>query len=233
MTKRKISISFILILSAVNIFSQTLPFGSRNFEMCNVKASVINFAGENVLKVERDLNALPFDVTRMESTVDEPTFVKLADRNFKNGTIEVKVFSQIQSPKPFKDARGFIGVAYRIDDSNTFFESIYLRPSNGRSENQIRRNHTVQYYSYPDYKFDRLRKESESKFETYADIGLNEWITIRIEVENRKVVLYLNDQKNPAFIVEEMKGNAESGSVGLWVDIGTTGYFKDLKITKK
>ena len=28
-----------------------------------------------------------------------------------------------------------------------------------------------------------------------------------------------------------MKGNTTHGSVGLWVDIGTIGYFKKLKIT--
>jgi hypothetical protein len=30
-----------------------------------------------------------------------------------------------------------------------------------------------------------------------------------------------------------MKGKTTHGSIALWVDIGTIGYFKDLKITKK
>jgi len=29
-----------------------------------------------------------------------------------------------------------------------------------------------------------------------------------------------------------MKGKTESGSIALWVDIGTEGYFKDLKVKK-
>lgn len=55
---------------------------------------------------------------------------------------------------------------------------------------------------------------------------------MRIEFEGKKVTLYLNDQKYPSFIVNEMKGNMKSGGIALWVDIGTEGYFKDLKIIK-
>jgi hypothetical protein len=97
----------------------------------------------------------------------------------------------------------------------------------------LRRNHTVQYYAYPDYKFDRLRKESNGEFETYANIGLNEWITIRVDIQGKVARLYLNNQESAAFIVNEMKGTTTKGGIGLWVDIGTEGYFKDLRVTHK
>lgn len=225
--------TLISVLSILSSYAQTIKFEGREFELSNVKASVVKLKGEKVLKVERNLEKLPFDAKRMEATVDEPTFVKLKDLNFKNGTIEVKVLSRIQNPSPFEAARGFIGFTFRIKNDNSEFEAIYLRPQNGRSGDQFRRNHTVQYYAYPDYKFDRLRKESDGVYETYADIGLNEWITIRIDVEDKKATLFINNQKHPSFIVNEMLGNTSSGSIGLWVDIGTEGYFKDLKVEKK
>lgn len=53
---------------------------------------------------------------------------------------------------------------------------------------------------------------------------------MRIEVSGRKAVLYLNGQKQPTLVVNEMKGKPEAGSIALWVDIGTEGYFKDFKI---
>jgi len=143
------------------------------------------------------------------------------------------LLSNIQDPSPFEAARGFIGLAFRISESDTAYESIYLRPKNGQSEDQLARNHTVQYYSYPHYKFDRLRREAAGAYETYADVGLNEWITLRVELDGDQAKLYINDQKHPAFIVNKMKGNATKGAIALWVDIGTIGYFKDLKITKK
>lgn len=218
--------------SLLSSYAQTIKFENKEFDLVNVKASVEKLNGEKVLKVERDLDKLAFDVNRLGATVDEPTFVKLKDLDVENGVIEVKVLSRIQNPSPFHAARGFIGIAYRINKDNSAFESIYLRPSNGRAENQFMRNHTVQYYAYPDYKFDRLRKESQGKYETYADIGLDEWITLRIEIIGKKAELYINNQKYPSFIVSEMLGSTTSGSIGLWVDIGTEGYFKNFKFTQ-
>lgn len=209
--------------------AQTIHFEGMEFEISHVKASIVLLNGEEVLRVERDLESLPFDFERMSETVDEPTFLKLKGVNLENGSVEVKVLSRLlPTAPPF--ARGFIGLAYRIDEDNAAYESIYIRPTNGRADDQFRRNHTVQYYAYPDFKFDRLRAESKGEYETYADIGLDEWITVRIEFRDKSAKLFLNDQKSPAFIVQEMLGSTSSGTIGLWVDIGTEGFFKDLKV---
>jgi hypothetical protein len=209
--------------------AQTFDFEGKEFEISHVKASVVKLKGEEVLRIERDLESLPFDPERMGETVDEPTFLKLKGVNLENGIVEVKVLSRLLPNAP-AFARGFIGLAFRINEDNTAYESIYLRPTNGRAEDQFRRNHSIQYYAYPDYKFDRLRAESKGEYETYADIGLDEWITVRIEFSGNSAKLYLNDQKSPAFLINEMLGSTTSGSIGLWVEIGTEGFFKDLKI---
>lgn len=222
-----------LLLFSESAVAQSMQWNDRTFDISNVKASLVQLNGEEVLKVERDLKALPFDVNNLIKTVDEPTFVTLKDLNIRNGAIEVKVLSRVQNPSPFAQAQGFIGLAFRVSEKNTAFECIYLRPNIGRSENQFARNHAVQYFAYPDYKFERLRKESLAAYETYADVGLEEWITMRIEFEGRRAALYLNEQRSPAFIVNEMKGSSEVGSIGLWVDIGTEGYFKDLRILRR
>ena len=229
---KKYKITALFSLFALVALGQNLTFKKQEFELNNVKASVVKLKGQKVLKMERDLEALPFDKDNMVATVDEPTYAKLKGVDFENGIIEVKVLSRLLESAP-DFARGFIGVAFHIDDSNTNFQSIYIRPTNGRAENQFRRNHSVQYFSYPNYKFDTLRKEFPETYETYADIGLDEWITLRLEVNERKVHLYINGQKHPSFIVEEMKGDAKGGAIALWVDIGTEGYFKDLKIINR
>jgi hypothetical protein len=169
----------------------------------------------------------------MVQLVDEPTFVRIKDFNFKNGSIEVKVLSRLLKNAP-AFARGFIGVAFRIDDKNTKYESIYIRPANGRVDDQVRRNHSIQYYAYPDFKFDKLRQISPEKYESYSDMGLNEWITMRIEVKGKGAQLFLNNSKYPVLIVNDLKlGENTEGGIGLWVEIGTEGYFRDLKITKQ
>ncbi|MDI1324938.1 MAG: hypothetical protein PSV36_19495 [Algoriphagus sp.] len=226
----KMKLTFLGLFSMIyGAQAQTFLFEGKDFEISHVKASVVQLNGEEVLRLERNLESLPFDPERMGATVDEPTFLKLKGVNLENGVVEVKMLSRLlPGAPPF--ARGFIGLAFRINEDNSAFESIYLRPTNGRADDQFRRNHTIQYFAYPDYKFDRLRAESKGEYETYADIGLNEWITVRIEFSGKSVKLYLNDQKSPAFIVKEVLGTTSSGSVGLWVEIGTEGYFKDFKI---
>ena len=62
-------------------------------------------------------------------------------------------------------------------------------------------------------------------------MGLNEWIKIKIEVKGGKAKLYLNGSTQPVLVVNDLKHGADmSGGIGLWVDIGTDGYFSDLRI---
>ena len=227
--KKIFLVNFLTIFLTLNSCAQNLEWENQKLEISGVKATKTELENENVLRLERDMESIPFDKNNIFGTVDEPTFVKIKDLNLKNGIVEVKVLSRLlENAPPF--ARGFIGVAFRIDSQNSAYESIYLRPTNGRADDQLRRNHTVQYYAYPDHKFNILRDNSKGEFETYADIGLDEWISVKIEFKDKTAKLYLNDQKKPSFIVNEMKGNSKIGSIGLWVDIGTEGYFKDLKI---
>lgn len=228
----KLKLTLLSLYSMIyGVQAQSILFEGKEFEVSHVKATVVQLNGDEVLRLERDLESLAFDQKNMGKTVDEPTFVKLKGINLENGIVEVKVLSRIIPTAPAL-ARGFIGLAFRINSDNSAFESIYLRPTNGRANDQFRRNHTIQYFAYPEYKFDRLRAESKGEYETYADIGLDEWITVRIEFKEKNATLYLNDQEAPAFLVNGMLGSTTSGSIGLWVDIGTEGYFKDLKVTQ-
>lgn len=125
-----------------------------------------------------------------EKLFDQPTFVKLRDMNFTDGVIEVQVLSKFLPNVP-DWARGFIGVAFRISGDNQNFEGIYLRPTNGRADDQIRRNHSVQYFSYPGFDFDRMRKDFPEKYESYADMTMNKWIRMMIVVKGQKAQIFL------------------------------------------
>ncbi|SFN69289.1 hypothetical protein SAMN05660284_02043 [Formivibrio citricus] len=228
--KKLISAFIVTLLMAGTVSAETIKWEGREFYAKNVHASIVKLNGEEVLKVERNLKVFPFDINRLSETVDEPTYVKLKDFEFSDGIFEVKVLARVQQPTPFPASQGFIGIHYRVNADDSAFESIYLRPNVGRADNQASRNHAVQYFAYPGYKFDRLRKESNGLYETYADIGLDEWITMRIHVKGERAELYLNNAKYPSFIVNKMKGTSASGGIGLFVDIGTEGYFKDFKI---
>lgn len=233
---KKIQLILILVLGTLYVSGQKqkLTLKKQTFELHNVTGSIIEFEGKQVLKIERDLIALPFDVNNIEKTVDEPHYARLVGlEDFENGTIEVKMYSQLQDPAPYPGIAGFIGVYFRIKEDDSAFESIYVRPKVGRVNKQLLRNHAVQYISYPHAKFDTLRKSyPPGSYEGSAPVALKEWIKMRIEVNGETAEMFINDMKYSSFIVGKMLGKHKIGGVGLYVDIGTIGYFKDLKVTR-
>lgn len=212
----------LFLFAAESAYSQKVNLDGSNLVPNKVNMQIHNAQGESIVRVVKDPAV---------KEADEPTFVRINNTNFKNGIIEVEVLSRLL-PTASQTDRGFIGLAFRINDMNSKFEALYLRPTNGRAEDQVRRNHSIQYFSFPDYKYERLRKEDPEKYESYADMGLNEWIKMKIEIEGSQALLFLNNNKQPSLIVNDLKQGADgSGAVGLFVDVGTDGYFRNLKIT--
>lgn len=224
MKNLKYLVAVCLFPFSLNLNAQTFHLNREVLQPVQVAMSIERLEGYKVVKVVKDSTV---------KAVDEPTFARVANIDFKNGTIEVKVLSRLLKTAP-EYSRGFIGLAFRINNDNSKFESIYLRPTNGRAADQVRRNHSIQYYSYPNYKFDRLRKESPEAYESYADMNLNEWIKMKIVVNGTEAKLYLNDNEQPSLVVNDLKlGPNASGAIGLFVDIGTEGFFRDLVINKQ
>jgi len=211
------------LLASITLHSQVYKLDQNGLEAINVSTSIEKFMGKDVVKVIKSPDVI---------AVDEPTFAKIKGVELRNGTIEINVFSKLLLNAP-ELSRGFIGLAFRINANNSKFECIYIRPANGRDSTQIRRNHTVQYFSFPDYKFDRLRKETPGEYESYADMGLNEWIKLKLVIKGAQAKLFINQNKQPSLIVNDLKhGSNSSGTIGLWVDVGTEGFFSELKIYK-
>jgi hypothetical protein len=163
---------------------------------------------------------------------DTDTFAFVPELDFHDGTIEVDVVGSVLPGAP-GGARGFIGIMFRIDAAGGSFagEGFYIRPSNGRAEDQVRRNHATQYFSYPGYDFDRLRRESPAQYESYVDLVPGEWTHLRVEVSGETARFYVGAAEQPALIVRDLKrGPAAHGTVGLWVDNGTDGHFRNLAV---
>lgn len=166
----------------------------------------------------------------------DPAKEKLADRDFMawlpvdfhNGVIEAEVKADLALGAP-EFARGFVGLAFRYDGAR--FESFYLRPTNGVADDQVRRNHAVQYAAFPDWRFDRLRRESPERYETAADIAPDRWVHMRIEVKGAQAKLYLDHRPSPVLIVNDLKLGADlRGGVGLWIETATIAHFRKIRI---
>ena len=159
------------------------------------------------------------------------SYAVVKDVSFRDGTIEVDVAGQPASGAG-TSARGFIGIAFRLRGDGAY-EYIYLRPTNGRADDQVRRNHSTQYSSHPDFDFARSRQEAPEKYESHVDLEPGVWTKYKIAVSGRTARLYVQGAEQPCLIVNDLKLEPQGGGVALWVGPGTEGYFSNLKITAR
>ena len=150
----------------------------------------------------------------------------------RNGTIAAEVAGR-RGQYAVPDDRGFIGLAFRVAPNAERFEYIYLRPDNGRVNDQVRRNHSTQYSAHPDFPFSRMRKEFPEKYESYVDLEYGAWTRMRIDVEGTTARLFVHDAPQPALVVTDLKLGDSSGGVALWIGSGTEGFFSNLRVTPR
>jgi len=124
----------------------------------------------------------------------------------------------------------FVGVAFRLQKDPLRYECFYLRPTNGRADDQLRRNHSTQYVSHPDHPWHRLRKESPGVYESYVDLVPGEWTRVKIVVAGTTARLYVHGAEQPSLIVNDLKLGASEGTVALWIGPGTEAHFANLRV---
>jgi hypothetical protein len=211
----------------VNVDLDWVPVGAMRR---SVTASVVDAAGRPALRVE--LEAEVASGTYDVDFVDMPTFV-IIPSDFQDGTISVDIFSDLASDAP-DYARGFAGLAYRIVQGGDSFESVYLRPMNGvRMNPPAPRNlRAVQYFAYPDWRFERLRNDyPDGRYESSADIVPLEWTNLRLEIDGVYVRTFVNERE--VLLINEAKGKPMRGDIGLFVDIGTVAQFSNLVVVPR
>jgi hypothetical protein len=216
MGKRSFARAFLFAVFTVPLAAQSVD----RLMVKNVSIAQTTYKGQSAIQViakPDDANASSYAVVK--------------DASFRDGVIEVDLAGQPAAGSGAA-ARGFIGIAFRIQ-SDGRCEYIYLRPTNGRADDQVRRNHSTQYSSYPDFDFARSRQEAPEKYESYVDLQPRVWTKYKIEVEGRKARLYVNGAAQPCLIVNDLKLDPNAGGVALWVGPGTEGYFSNLKVTPK
>ena len=193
-------------------------------------AQVINGSAEVVAyRGVRSVHLIPAAETAgkdgaMLAILDSPAF--------KDGTIQLDVAGAPRPNAP-ADSRGFIGLSFRTGEHGEWSEVFYLRPTNGRADDQLRRNHSVQYVSDPEYPWYRLRKESPGVYESYADMEAGSWTSLKIVVSGTTARLYVNGASQPCLIVNDLKHGAAPGRVALWAHVETDAYFGPVTVSAR
>ena len=202
----------------------TFPLDSLDgLEFANAKAEVVTYDGR------RALHLVPLPG---HGNGDQAMFGTVTGTDFKDGTIEVDVAGKPRAGAS-AEMRGFVGVVFRSQSQGARGETFYLRPTNGRADDQLRRNHSVQYESDPDYPWFRLRKESPGVYESYVDLVAGAWTKLKIEVSGTKARLYVDGADHPCLIVNDLKLGDSRGQIALWAHETTEGYFSNLTVKRK
>ncbi len=189
----------------------------------NVKAEPATLQGKKGIQVTRS--------TATEEPVE--TLAAIDGLEFDNGVIQAEI-AGAPGAGAGPGARGFVGVAFRLQTDMRTYDAFYLRPTNGRADDQIRRNHSAQYISHPEWPWARLRKETPEKYESYVDLVPGEWTKVKIEVRGTQARLFVHDQPQPTLIVSDLKtGATGKGAVALWLDVGTVAHFRNLSVTRE
>ena len=197
------------------VASRSFPLASLSaLELQHVQAEIVTYRGRQALQV----------VEEEEATA---TIAILSGSDFKDGVIEAEIAGAPRKDAP-QDMRGFVGLAFRVQPNGARFECFFLRPTNGRANDQLRRNHSTQYISHPDYPWYRLREEAPGVYESYTDLEPGAWTPVRIVVSGVRAQLYVNGAEQPCLVVNDLKLGETRGQIALWIGAGTEAYFSNV-----
>jgi hypothetical protein len=223
---RKLCLGAVAIttLAAGNSFAQTTA-GDQSFPLRDstglithgVKAEAVKYREHDAVRITVDGE-------------DRGGLALLPGTDFQDGTIEVNIALKATTP-PGVPYPGFVGIAFRARPDGSHYELFYIRPGNSDSPDQARRNHSAQYVSEPGFGWHRLRREWPSIYEVDAELAMETWTPLRIEVAGRTAKLYVNGSARPSLVVDGLKGEDLHGAVGLWGYTDEEAYFSNVRIT--
>jgi hypothetical protein len=218
--------SFVLRAASVVLLSATVgalqadPLGDiSKLTPHGVKIEQVTYRGRLAVRV-------------VESQVNAGGEIVVVPVELKNGVIEAHIAGAL-APGAAETSRGFVGIAFRVQADTKRYDCFYLRPTNGRADDQLRRNHSTQYISEPDFPWQRLRKETPGIYESYVDLEPGAWTPVRIVVDGTKARLHVHGAEQPTLIVNDLKQGEVSGKVALWIGQGTEAYFSNLRVTAR
>lgn len=186
----------------------------KAWRVVNGELAVSDEGGRSVVRLS------PIGGNRKGSNVAMALF---QDVSFAVGTIEIDLRGNASGQA------SFVGVAFGVTDAAKH-EAVYFRPFNFLSADPVRRAHGVQYVSWPEHTWEKLRAEKPGAYEAAVapvpdPVG---WFHARVEVTEKRVRVFVDRATRPCLVVDRL-GNASKGAVGLWVD-SQDAAFADLRI---
>ena len=203
------------MLVSINSFGQQINLSDK-------------FQNKQIKVVNRVISLFAGDAEAVEMNAGDGSGLGiLADIEFAKGIIEVELLGENNPGK------SFIGIAFNIQDDSTY-EAIYFRPFNFVADEQIRKEHMVQYIFEPEYTWNKLRKERTGEFEHEIASPPNpdDWFKARIKITDEKVEVYVNEISTPVLTIDRLT-STKSKKIALWIGHGSSGRFRNLILQKE
>jgi len=214
---------FVAAVVAALVYGENLALDSTvGLKLTQVKAEAVTYKGRKAVRIT-DVSPDANDAGRLALATGT---------SLQDGVVELDLAGDVM-PGVGPGARGFVGLVFRAAADASRFECFYLRPTNPRSDDQVRRNHSAQYISVPGFPWQMLREKFPEKYETYVDLQPGEWTKVKVVVKGDHAQLFVHDSAQPTLIVNDLKQPVAGGQVGLWVGPGTVAHFANLRVTKQ
>ncbi|QEM09597.1 hypothetical protein [Mucilaginibacter rubeus] len=197
---------------------------------CYSQQKKVTYDVNRLLKENKLIKAYPrqivtevTDGSKQGLTTDGILWLKNVD--FETGVVEV----DLRGRDVFQQS--FLGIAFHGVDTTTN-DVIYFRPFNFQTTDTLRRKHTVQYISEPDFPWDKLRKEHPLVYENAVNPfpEATAWFHARIVINTDDITVYVNHSDWPSLKVKKLN-NRQKGLIGLWSS-GLPGDFANLVISQ-
>ena len=188
---------------------------------------IIYLANDNLDVINRDvisLNSTTNTLVLNNKKGDGIAIIK--DLEFDEGIIELELRGENNPGK------SFVGIAFNIQN-DSIYEAVYFRPFNFKSDEKIRREHSIQYIHKPQYEWRFLRANYEGQFEAEypRQPSPDDWFGIRVKIDDKKVYIY-DTKTNTELLSIKRLTHQVSNRIGLWTGYNSKGAFRNLKIKK-
>lgn len=209
MTKKKHLLpTFVLLFSFIVCTGQSVTFKKEQLEVLNREIELLDETENSVA-----LNRVKGDGMAIIKNLD-----------FDKGIIEVDLKGE--------NVRGksFVGIAFNIQNDSVY-EAIYFRPFNFRAEQELNRDHSVQYIYHPKHSWRYLRTNHEGEFESNypRQPDPDQWFGVRIEIDKKKVIVYDRETNTELLSVKRLTKQVED-RIGLWAGFDSKGAYRNLTI---
>ena len=185
--QRQFALESIAGLRLHNVIAEPATLQGRN----GIRVTISDAARRQVERQAKD------DQNRLATaggTVEQLAVIEGLE--FDNGVIQAEIAGAPMPGAP-AGARGFVGLAFRLQSDLRTYDAFYLRPTNGRADDQVQTQPRCRSTSrIPTGRGSGFARRRPRSTNPYVDLVPGQWTKVRIEVRGAQARLLCTTKRN-------------------------------------